>query len=163
MMFDFSGHMWSCAVWKSFNQLSSWWPLCKRYAYTLIRVSRHYYVIRMFLLCLCIFVSNKAFWSWSWKLTIRPPTNALIYRISRAQASSVLLNYANPVYGVATICHQVRWLRWGHPSLFHTATSFSIWNKMFCVRDISYSLKWMEFINIFSVYAQSGTHSRFNW
>ena len=22
-------------------------------------------------------------------------------------------NYANPVYGVATICHQVRWLRWG--------------------------------------------------
>ena len=61
MMFDFSGHMWSCAVWKSFNQLSSWWLLCKRYAYTLIRVSRHYYVIRMFLLCLCIFVSNKAF------------------------------------------------------------------------------------------------------
>ena len=32
-------------------------------------------------------------------------------------------NYANPVYGVATICHQVRCLRWGHPSLFHTATS----------------------------------------
>ena len=66
MMFDSSGRMWSCAVWKSFNQLSSWWLLCKRYAYTLIRVSRHYYVIRMFLLCLCIFVSNKAFWSWSW-------------------------------------------------------------------------------------------------
>ena len=69
MMFDFSGHMWSCAVWKSFNRLSSWWLLCKRYAYTLIRVSRHYYVIRMFLLCLCIFVSNKAFWSWSWSWT----------------------------------------------------------------------------------------------
>ena len=61
MMFDSSGRMWSCAVWKSFNQLSSWWLLCKRYAYTLIRVSRHYYVIGMFLLCLCIFVSNKAF------------------------------------------------------------------------------------------------------
>ena len=67
MMFDSSGHMRSCAVWKSFNQLSSWWLLCKRYAYTLIRVSRHYYVIRMFLLCLCIFVSNKAFWSWKFK------------------------------------------------------------------------------------------------
>ena len=66
MMFGSSGHMRSCAVWKSFNQLSTWWLLCKRYAYTLIRVSRHYYVIRMFLLCLCIFVSNKAFWSWSW-------------------------------------------------------------------------------------------------
>ena len=48
-----------------------------------------------------------------------------------------LPNHVNPVYGVATICHQVRWLRWGHPSLFHTATSLLIWCKMFCVRDIS--------------------------
>ena len=72
-------------------------------------------------------------------------------------------NYANPVYGVATICHQVRWLRWGHLSLFQTATSLLIWYKMFCMRDISYRLIWMEFINMFSVYAQSETHSRFNW
>ena len=72
-------------------------------------------------------------------------------------------NYANPAYGVATICHHVRWLRWGHPSLFHTATSLLIWYKMFCVRDISYRLVWMEFINMFSVHAQSGMHSRFNW
>ena len=35
-------------------------------------------------------------------------------------------NYANPVYGAATMCHQVRWLRWGHLSLFHTATSLLI-------------------------------------
>ena len=74
-----------------------------------------------------------------------------------------VINYANPVYAVATICHQVRWLRWGHPSLFHTATSLLIWYKVFCVRDISYRLMWVEFINMFSVYAQSGTHSRFNW
>ena len=73
------------------------------------------------------------------------------------------VNYANPVYGVATICHQVRWLRWGHPSLFHTATSLLIWYKMFCVRDISYRLIRIEFINMFSVYAKSGTHSRINW
>ena len=73
------------------------------------------------------------------------------------------LNYANPVYGIATICYQVRWLRWGHPRLFHTGTSPLIWYKMFCVRDVSYRLIWMEFINMFSVYAQSGTHSRFNW
>ena len=73
------------------------------------------------------------------------------------------VNYANPVYAVPTICHQVRWLRWGHPSLFHTATSLLIWYKMFCVRDISHRLMWVEFINMFSVYAQSGTHSRFNW
>ena len=74
-----------------------------------------------------------------------------------------VFNYANPAYGVATICHQVRWLRWGHPSLFHTATSLLIWYKMFCVRDISHRLIWMEFINMLSVHAQTGTHSRFNW
>ena len=73
------------------------------------------------------------------------------------------VNYANPVYRVATICHQVRWLRWGHPSLFHIATSLLIWYKMFCVRVISYRLIWMELINMFSMYAQSGTHSHFNW
>ena len=76
---------------------------------------------------------------------------------------SILINYANPVYGVATICHQVRWLRWGHPSLFHIATSLLIWYKMFCVRDKSFRHMWMEFINMFSVYAQSGTHSRIHW
>ena len=81
----------------------------------------------------------------------------------RGLAWVCIFNYTNPVYGVATICHQVRWLRWGHPSLFHTATSRLIWYKMFCVRDKSYKLIWMEFINMFSVYAKSGTHSRFNW
>ena len=71
-------------------------------------------------------------------------------------------NYANPAYGAATICHYVRWLRWGHPSLFHTATSILIWYKMFCVRDISET--YMDGIhNMFSVHAQPGMHSRFNW
>ena len=50
----------------------------------------------------------------------------------------------------------------GHPSLFRTATSLLIWYKMFCMRDISYRLIWMKFINMFSVYAQFGTHRRFN-
>ena len=83
--------------------------------------------------------------------------------IPNLRVTDLQVNYANPVYDVDIICHQVRWLRWGHPSLFHTATSLLIWHKMFCVRDISYRLIWMEFINMFSVYAQSGTHSRFNW
>ena len=72
-------------------------------------------------------------------------------------------NYADPVYGVATICHQVRYLRWGHPSLFHTAMSLLIRYGMFCMRDISYRLIWMKYINMLSVYAQSGTHRPFNW
>ena len=72
-------------------------------------------------------------------------------------------NYANPVYGVAIICHQVRCLRWGHQSLFHTVISLLIWYEMFCMRDISYRLIWMKFINMLSVYAQSGTHRHFHW
>ena len=87
-------------------------------------------------------------------------------KVVQHQRGSILfvaiMNYANPVYGVATVCHQVRCLRWGHPSPFHTATSRLIWCKMFCVRDISNRLTWMEFINMFSMYAQSGTHRRFN-
>ena len=75
----------------------------------------------------------------------------------------ILSNYADPVYGVATICHQVRCLRWGQPSLFHTAMSLLIWYKMFCMRDISYRLIWMKYINVLSVYAQSGTHRPVNW
>ena len=90
-------------------------------------------------------------------------TDVMIWRHQCIPLPFILVNYASPVYGVATICHQVRWLRWGHPSLFHTATSLLIWYKMFCVRDISYRLIWMEHIHMFSVYAQSGTHSRFNW
>ena len=51
----------------------------------------------------------------------------------------------------------------GHQSLFHTATSLLIWYKMFCMRDISYRLIWMQFINMLSEYGQSGMHRSFNW
>ena len=83
--------------------------------------------------------------------------------VRSAKCDRGFINYANPVYGVSTIYHQVRCLSWGHSSLFHTATSFFIWYKMFRVRDISYRLIWMKFINMLSVYAQSGTHRGFNW
>ena len=55
-------------------------------------------------------------------------------------------NYANPVYGISTICHQVRWLRWGHPSLFHTATSLLIWKKNI-LRDRYIIQTYMDGIN----------------
>ena len=77
--------------------------------------------------------------------------------------SAAWSNYANPLYGVPIICHQVRCLRWGHPHLFHTATSLFISYKRFCMRDISYWLIWMKFISMLSVYMQSGMHRCFNW
>ena len=61
--------LWSQAIVLSMTLIPSllpWWLLCKRYVYTLIRVSRHNIITCILLLCSCIFVSNKAFWSWSW-------------------------------------------------------------------------------------------------
>ena len=122
-------------------------------------------------LCQCII------WALRWRhngcdsVSNHQPHHCLLNRLFRHRSKKTsklrvtglcVGNYANPAYGVATICHQVRWVRWGHPSLFHTATSLLIWYKMFCAKDFSYRLIWMEFINMFSVYAQSGTHSRFN-
>ena len=62
--------LWSQAIVLSMTLIPSllpWWLLCKRYLYTLIRVSRHNIITCILLLCSCIFVSNKAFWSWSWR------------------------------------------------------------------------------------------------
>ena len=80
-----------------------------------------------------------------------------------SNAKSAHKNTLNPVYGVATICHQVRYIRWGHPSLFHTATPLLSWYKMLCVGDILYRLVWVKFMNKISMHAQFGTHKRFNW
>ena len=48
----------------------------------------------------------------------------------------------------------------GHQSLFCAATSLLIWNKMFCVRDISNRLIGMEFINMFSMYNYCGFNTQ---
>ena len=96
-------------------------------------------------------------------LNIRPCTYFSTGVLSQSHAFLSTINYANLVYGVSTICHQVRCLRWGHPSFFHTATSLFILYKMFRMREIPYRLRWVEFINMLSVYAQSGTQRHFNW
>ena len=110
-------------------------------------------------------IDNKSALGKAWcqmvdKVLLEP---LLIYIVDYILRNKLPWINANPVYGVNTICLQVRRLRWGHPSLFHTATSLLIWYKMFCMRDISYRFIWMEFISMFSMYAQSGMHSRFNW
>ena len=66
-------------------------------------------------------------------------------------------NYANPVYGVPTICHQVRCLRRRHPSLFHTATSF------FYIKCSAWEIYHADVYGwtLLSVYAQSGRHRRY--
>ena len=97
------------------------------------------------------------------KLKLRP----------RVWVQNLVWNYANPVYSVSTICHQVRCLRRGGGggggggggilvSLSYSHVFF-IWYKTFRMRDISCGFIWMEFINMLSVYTQSGTHRRFDW
>ena len=49
------------------------------------------------------------------------------------------------------------WVPFIQPRLFQFDIKCSAWEIKL------YRLIWMEFINMFSVYASSGTHSRFNW
>ena len=57
-------------------------------------------------------------------------------------------NNLNPIQGVATICHQVRCMRWGHPSLFDAATSLLNWYKMACTANILHRHIWAKFMNM---------------
>ena len=76
---------------------------------------------------------------------------------------SPLGNYANPRIWCCHYLPPGSLITLGaSESLSYSHFSFDlIW--IFCVRDIPYRLIWMEFINMFSVYAQTGTHSRLNW
>ena len=62
-----------CSVWMWFyHSFLGGSLLCKWHAYTLIRVSRRNFITCFLLLCSCIFVSNKACWSWSCKFELNP-------------------------------------------------------------------------------------------
>ena len=73
-------------------------------------------------------------------------------------------NNLNPVQNVAIICHQVRCMRWGHPSLFRAATSLLNQCKMVCMTNVLHRLIWIIFMSMLStMYVQSGTHRHFHW
>ena len=57
---------------------------------------------------------------------------AKIYTCSQTMLEHMLESsfiHSKPRISVTTICHQVRCMRLGHLSLFHTATYFLYWNK----------------------------------
>ena len=101
---------------------------------------------------------SKQSWGW-WFETLSCP----LWRHGNVSVLFVLRNTLNPVYGVAILCHQFRCIRWGYPILFYTAASLSSWYKTVCMRKMVYRLRGMKFINILSMYVQSGTHMHFNW
>ena len=65
-------------------------------------------------------------------------------------------NYVSPVCCVATVCHQVRCVYWGHLGHFHRAISHLKWCKIVCMRYLACTLSQMKSINIFSMFLQSG-------
>ena len=62
------------------------------------------------------------------------------------------LNYVNPVCCVATVCHQVCCICWGHLGHFHRAIYRLKWYKIVCMRYLGCTFSQMKSINMFSMY-----------
>ena len=73
------------------------------------------------------------------------------------------VNYVNPVCCVATACHQVRCMYWGHLGHFHRAISHLKWYKIVCMRYLACTFSQMKSINTFSMCLQSGVPRHFVW
>ena len=72
-------------------------------------------------------------------------------------------NYVNTVCCVATVCHQVRCMYWGHLGYFHRAISQLKWYKIVCMRYLACTFSQMKSINMFSMFLQSGVPRHFLW
>ena len=73
-----------------------------------------------------------------------------IYCISIRWYFHMMPHNLNPILGVATIRHQIRYMHWGHPSLLHAATSLLNWYKMTCLVNILYRVKFMSMLSIYT-------------
>ena len=65
-------------------------------------------------------------------------------------------NYVNPVCCVATVCHQVRCMYWGHLGHFHIAISHLKWYKIVCMRYLACIFSQTKSIYMFPMFLQSG-------
>ena len=72
-------------------------------------------------------------------------------------------SYVNPICCVATVCHQVRCMYWGHLGHFYRAISHLKWYKIVCMRYLACTFSQMKSINMFSMFLQSGVPRHFLW
>ena len=72
-------------------------------------------------------------------------------------------NYIDPKCCVATVCHQVRCMFWGHLSHFHRAISHLEGHKIVCMRYVACTFSQMKSIDKFSMYLQSGIPRHVIW
>ena len=93
------------------------------------------------------FVEQKLFY-FSWNCTELGGTNSL-----------------NAICCVATVCHQVRCMYWGHLGHCYRALSHLKWYKIVCMRYLACTFSQMKSItgNMFSMYLQSGVPRYFFW
>ena len=72
-------------------------------------------------------------------------------------------NYINPIFCVATVCHQVCCIYWGHLDHFHRAISHFKWYKIIWMRYFACIFCHMKSIDMFSMFLQSGIPRHFLW
>ena len=107
--------------------------------------------------------ANKSFWLvytiWIsyWATLQQSVTCLLLSKII------ILFNYVNPVCCVATVCHQVRCMYWGHFGHFQRAISHLKWHKIVYMRYLACTFSRMKCINMFSMFLQSGVPRHFVW
>ena len=78
-------------------------------------------------------------------------------------AGKVMPNYVNPICCVATVCHQVRCMYWGHLGHFQRAISHLKWYNIVCMRYLACTFCQMKSIKMFSMFLQSGVLRYFLW
>ena len=86
-----------------------------------------------------------------------------MHRVHGGLLGFLSFNYVNPVCCVATVCHQVRCMYWGHLGYFRRAISHLKWYKIVCVRYLACTFSQMESINMFARFLQSGVPRHFLW
>ena len=111
-------------------------------------LSRH-----LSLLQICVLIECK------W--TSHMVSTVIAIKVSR-YIMSYIFNYVNPVCCVATVCHQVRFMYWGHLGHFHRKTH-SKWYQIVCMRYLACTFSQMKSINMFSLFLQSGVPRHFLW
>ena len=72
-------------------------------------------------------------------------------------------NTLNPVCHVATVCHQVCCMYWGHLGLFHKAISPLKLYKMVCMGGLTCMFILIKFMSMFYMCSKSGIHRLFHW
>ena len=73
------------------------------------------------------------------------------------------VSYVDPVCCVATVCHQVRCVYWGHLGYFYRAISHLKWRKIVCMGCVACAFIQMKSINMFFMFFHSGVPKHFRW